>query len=437
MILLLCIVFTFSISFTHAQEGDSESAAVARALEIVGGEPIGGAVSMLGVLGGDELEAFLAVFRPFEEATGITVEYESTRDLGAVVQTRVDGGNPPDVVSSSLVGQMVNFAETGHLIELSQFLDMDTTLQTYNPVLLDSVSVDGRLYSIFTAINLAGLIWYNPNQYTGPTPPATWEELDTWAQQTAASGTAPWCIGLESGAASGWPGTNWINDFFMRQVDSETYNRWWQGDLPWTSPEIKASFEWFGGIAANPQMVNGGPTAVLATSFLNGADGLYAEPAACYLHNQASFMGGIINGNFPELEPVADINFFSFPDIAPEYPGVRQVSGEVMGMFKDTPQGRALIAYFASTEAQTLMAETGRWLSANTEIPLEAYPSPFTQQAAEVLSSAQTVYYSGAGLMPQAMTEAFWSAILRYVQNPDELDAILSDLDAVREEAYG
>jgi alpha-glucoside transport system substrate-binding protein len=437
-LLLLCTLLILGTAITQGQDDESESVAAARdkALDIVGGAPIGGTVSMLGVLGGEELDAFLSVFAPFEEATGITVEYESTRDLGAVLQTRIDGGIPPDVVSSSLVGQMVDFAEDGTLVDLSQFLDMDAVLESYNPALLDSVSVEGQLYSIFTAVNLVGLIWYNPEQYTGPNPPATWDELVAWAQETADSGTTPWCIGLESGPASGWPGTNWINEILMRQVDAETYASWWQGTLPWSSEPVRQAFETFGSIATNSDMVTGGPIAVLATSFLNGADAMYADPPACYLHLQASFMGGIISGNFPELEAITNINFFPFPDITEDYPGVAQVSGEVMGMFNDTPQARAFIDYFASTEAQTLMAETGRWLSANTQIPAEAYPSPYTQAAAAIMSDAETIYYSGAGLMPQAMTDAFWSGILRYVQNPDELDDILNDLDAVREEAY-
>lgn len=436
-LLAICLLVALNTSFVVAQQGESQATAAAKALEIVGGQPIGGTVTVLGVLGGDELAAFLEVFAPFEEATGITVEYESTRDIGAVLQTRVDGGNPPDVASSSLVGQMIGFAENGNLIDLSQFLDMEATLSSYNPALLDSVSVNGKLYSIFTAINLAGLLWYNPNTYTGPLPPATWDELAAWAQETADAGTTPWCMGMESGAASGWPGTNWVTDFLIRQVDAETYARWWNGELPWTSPEIKSAFEMFGSIATNPQLVNGGPIAVLATSFLNGADAIYSEPPTCYLHNQASFMGGIINGNFPDLVPGEDINFFSFPDMSADHSGVRQVSGEVMGMFNDTPQARALIQYFASDEAQQLMAETGRWLSANTNIASSAYPSVFTQQAATVLGDAETIYYSAAGLMPQAITQAFWSGILSYVQNPANLDAILGDIEAARIATYG
>ncbi|MCI0712545.1 MAG: ABC transporter substrate-binding protein [Chloroflexi bacterium] len=424
-----------SVSMLAQEDSDSVAAAGTKALEIVGGEAIGGSVSMLGVLGGAELDAFLNIFVPFEDATGIHVEYESTRDIAAVLQTRLEGGNPPDIASNPGVGQMIAYANEGRMIELSQFLPEDN-LSNYDPVLLETVGADGKIFNIFTAVNLAGLIWYNPNTYTGPNPPQTWEELQAWATETAATGTTPWCIGLESGAASGWPGLNWINDLVMNQLDSESYNQWWRGELSWTSPEIRQAYEMLGEIALDPQMVESGSTAVLATNFLNGGDGIFAEPPSCYLHNQASFYGAIATGNFPDLVPIEDINFFAFPSIDPAYANVRQVSGEVMGMFNDTPQSRALIQYFASTEAQTLMAETGIWLSASRAIPIEAYPSPFTQRAAEILSNAQTVYYNASGLMPQEMNAAFLSSILEYIQAPETLDTILTNLDSVREAAY-
>ncbi len=406
------------------------------ALKAAGGKQLGGTVTILGVLGGAEQDQFLSIFKPFEEATGVKVEYEGTRDLNAILQTRVDGGNAPDIVSSPSVGLMIDFAKAGKLIALSQFLNTATMNANYGQELLKSVSIDGKLYSIFDAVNLGGLIWYNPKTYKGPNPPKSWDDLDSWAAKTAADGTTPWCLGLESGAASGWPGSNWIDQLILLQAGPDKYEQWWQGKLPWSSPEVKHAFETYGKIATDSKMVNGGSTAALALSFQNGADAMYAQPPACYLHLQASFMGGIINGNFPKLKPVEDIDFFPVPGFDANSDGVRLISGEVMGMFNDTPQARALISYFVSTEAQTLVAKTGNWMSANKFVPVDAYPNPFTKRAAETLSSAKAVYYYGSSLMPSAMSDAFWKAVLRYVQQPDQLDSILADLDKVQKDTY-
>ena len=439
-LILFCIVLgAFGITQVYAQGAASATLigeAKTAALKAAGAQPLGGTLSMLGVLGGTELDAFLSILAPFEAATGIDVQYESTRDLPAVLQTRVDGGNPPDVVSTPGIGQMAAFAEAGQLLDLNEVLDARTVTKDFGADLLEVVSHQGQLFGIYDAVNVGGLIWYNPHTYTGPNAPATWQELETWAQNTAARGTTPWCMGLESGAASGWPGANFITELLLRQSGPDIYASWWQGDLPWTSPEVKRAFETFGKIATDPAMVTGGPTAVLATSFMNGGDALFSNPPTCFLHLQANFMGGILTGNFPELEPIKDVDFFAFPDVNPAYAGIRQTSGEIVSVFNDTPQARALVSYLATPAAQALVAATGIWLTANQRVPLDAYPTPFTRRAAEVLTSGKAIYYYGNALMPQAMSDAFWRGVLDYVQSPEDLDAILTDLDRVQQEAY-
>jgi alpha-glucoside transport system substrate-binding protein len=438
VVLTVLAVVSGGTAVTEATAPDDDSAAAEQAaLDAAGGEAIGGSVSLLGVLGDAELEAFETVLAPFESATGIDVQYESNRDIGAVLQTRVEGGNPPDLAANPGVGQMIGFAEAGQLVDVSSFLDPAALADQYDEALLAGISIDDKLYGIYTAVNLEGLIWYNPHSYTGPTEPVSFDELQAWAAETADSGTTPWCIGLESGAASGWPGVVWITELVLLGAGPELHTQWWRGEVPWTSPEVAEAFTTFGSVATDPEMVNGGPTAVLATNFANGGDAMFADPPSCYLHHQASFYGGIATTNFPELEPITDIAAFPFPAVSAEYSGLRQVSGEVLGMFNDTPQARALVAYLASMEAQTLMAETGNWLSANSAVPVDAYPSPFTAQAAEVVASAEGIYYDASALMPQEMNAAFTTAVLDFVADPGRLDELLAQLDEVRASAYG
>jgi alpha-glucoside transport system substrate-binding protein len=406
------------------------------ALIAAGGQPLGGSVSILGVLGGDEQDAFVSTLAPFEEATGVRIDYESTRDLASLLQTRVDGGNPPDVVITPTIGQMFSFAEAGQLIDLGQVLDVAALAEHYDQGLVDLASRDGHLFGLFHTVNLGDLIWYNPKTYAGPTSPATWDELDAWAAETAASGTTPWCMGLESEAASGWPGAEFVTGILLRQAGPEFHDRWWQGEVPWTSPEIRTAFETFGAIATDPQMVYGGPQAVLATSFSNGADAIFADPPQCYLHEQATFMGDIILGNFPDLKPIDDVDFFAMPDFSAQFTGLQQISGEIVVLFNDTPQARAAVKFMAAPESANLIAETGRWLAPDKRVPLEAYQSPFLRRAAEILQRAGGVSYLGSDLLPQPMVESFWKATLDYVNDPAQLDAILAKLEEVRGTAF-
>jgi len=406
------------------------------ALLAAGGQRLDGSVSVLGVLGGEEQDAFLETLAPFEEATGIQIDYESSRDLASLLQTRVDGGNPPDVVITPTIGQMFDFAEAGKLVDLGQVIDVAALSEHYDEGLLDIATRDDKVFGLFHTVNLGNLIWYNAKTYEGPKAPATWDELQAWASQAAAKGTTPWCMGMGSEAASGWPGAEFITAILLRQTGPELHDRWWQGEVPWTAPEIRTAFETFGAIATDPKMVYGGPQAVLATSFENGADAIYADPPECSLHEQATFMGDIILANFPDLKPIDDVDFFGMPDFSAEFSGLQQISGEMVVMFNDTPQSRAVVKFMAAPESAKLIAETGRWLAPDTRVPLEAYDSPFLGRAAEILQGAGGVSYLGSDLLPQALVEGFWKGTLDYIKDPAQLDAILARLETLRGTAY-
>ena len=412
-------------------------AARAAALEAAGGEEIGGSVSLLGVLGGEELDDFLEVLVPFEEATGITVEYEGTRDFGAILQTRVEGGNPPDVVSTPALGQMADLADQGEVVDLNELVGADQLSANFSPSLIETASTGDQVYGIFSTVNLGGLIWYDPNVYDGPTEPESWDALIEWSRdKAAADGVTPWCIGLESGAASGWPAADFIDDILLRQAGPEFHERWWRGEVPWTAPEVKRAYETYGEFATDETLTYGGVTTSLTLNFANGADAMYSDPPQCYLHQQATFMGGIITSNFPELEPGVDLDFFPAPTFNPKFDGIQSVSGEIISVLNETEQSVALARYMATPEAGSLVGATGRWLSPNSQVEAEIYTDPFLRRASEVLQQASGTHYLGNALMPTALVEAFWKSGLDYVENPDDLDQILSGLDEVRVEAY-
>jgi len=416
---------------TSKAPGSVVEAAEAAAVEAAGGEELGGTVTMLGVLGGAELDAFKTVLAPFEKATGTEVQYEGTRDFAAVLQTRVEGGNPPDVVATPAIGEMAALAEQGALADLSEVVGDDTLNANFSQSLLETASLDGQVFGIFNSVNLGGLIWYDPKTYEGPTDPKSWEDLQAWATSTAEEGTTPWCVGLESGAASGWPAADFIDEILLRQAGPEFHTRWRNGEEPWTSPEVKAAFETYGAMVTEG-MAYGGVTNVLSTNFAKAANPMYASPPECFLNQQASFMAGIITDSFPDIEPETDLDFFPVPDFTTEYPGIRSISGEIVAISNETPESVALVKYLATREAGTLIASTGRWLSPNKGVGESIYKDPFLKKASAVIAEAEGTYSLGNSLMPQTEVDAFWQAGLDYTQNPEELDEILETIESAR-----
>jgi alpha-glucoside transport system substrate-binding protein len=124
------------------------------------------------------------------------------------------------------------------------------------------------------------------------------------------------------------------------------------------------------------------------------------------------------------------------PDINPQYSGAVEAAGDLFGMFKDTPQARALMKYLVTPEAQAIWVQRGGALSPNKRVPADTYPDPLGKQAGQILTSAKIVRFDASDLMPEAMNNAFWKAILDYVQNPGNLDSILANLDTVQKDAY-
>src|SRR5436190_4628988 len=216
----------------------------------------GGVVHVLGTWGGSEQESFLAMVKPFEDRTGIKVEYEGTRDLNAVLTTRVQSGNPPELAGLPNPGQMAEFAKQGKLVALDSVLDMSTLKDQYSEDFVKLGQVDskgqigsGKTVGLVTNASLKGLVWYDPKNFQAKSyqVPASWSGLTSLTQQMSSGGTTRWCIGLESGSASGWPGSDWVEETVLSQSGGTVSDKWVQGQQHWTSAHTKQAWQTWGG----------------------------------------------------------------------------------------------------------------------------------------------------------------------------------------------
>jgi alpha-glucoside transport system substrate-binding protein len=175
---------------------------------------------------------------------------------------------------------------------------------------------------------------------------------------------------------------------------------------------------------------------MLATNFGDAGGPMFMQPPRCYLHHQGSFITSFFVQADPTLKPGDDFDFFGFPDIDSRYAGSVEAAGDLFGMFRDTPQARALLRYLSTPEAQTIWVKRGGAISPNKQVALDAYPDALSRRSAELLTQARAVRFDASDLMPDAMNAAFWKAILDYVNSPDSLDSILTGLDGVQATAY-
>ena len=393
-------------------------------------ENIGGEVSVVGSWTGSEEDSFRAMIAPWEECSGATVNYTGSRDLAAQLTTGIASGALPDVAGLPGPGLMKDWYDQGALKPLD-FVDFATYEANTPPGFAAAGKADdGKLLGIFTKAAVKGLIYYNTANWEGGDP-ATFDDMNTTARGAVSGDEKQWCIGVESGAASGWPGTDWIEDIVLRQSGPDFYDAWVAGEQKWTSPEIKSAFETFGDAVANSF---GGSNYIVTTNFGKAANPMFEDPPGCLLHHQASFITDFFKNEAGAED--GDFDFFVMPDINPEFSGAITTAGDLFGMFNDTPQAQSLINYLLTAEAQQIWVERGGFISANKNVSTDAYPDEISKKSAEILANASNFRFDGSDLMPNAMNRAFFDSVVSFVQDPSQLDSILSNLDSVQADAY-
>ncbi len=404
------------------------------------GQHIGGTVRVLAVWGGAELANFNAMVKPFQDQTGISVQVESTRDLSATLNTQVKGGNPPDLAGIPNPGSLIQLANQGALKSLNSVLDMNVMNQQYDPGFLKLAQVNGQQYGIFTKASVKSLVWYDPQvwQKNGWQPPKTWQDLQALEQKMQATGVAPWCVGIDGGAGSVWPATDWIEDIYLHQAGPDAYDKVFPThQTAWSDPSMKQAWQTFGSIVNDPKMVYGGPTTVLATNFGNAFNPMFnTSKPGCYMLKQADFITTFFTQNFPNLKAGTDYNFFVFPSENAQYAGDLEVAGDLFGMFKDTPQARALIQYLVTPDAQSIWAGKGGYLAPNKLVNPSVYPDDMTRNIYKLYVAAKTVRFDGSDQMPPAVETIFEQGIRQYVGHPDQLDAALSTVESAAKSGY-
>jgi alpha-glucoside transport system substrate-binding protein len=400
---------------------------------------IGGSLSIVAVWsGGDDPKkeeyAFKQVLKPFLAKTGITLNYTSTRDINAVLTTGVASGNLPDIAGLPGPGKVTDLAKQGVLKPLDDVLDV--AAYTADTPGASDLKVDGKLYAEYFKASAKGLIWYNTKVYKGGVP-TSWDDLQAKAQTAlgSLSGTKEWCIGLQSGPGSdGWPGTDWIEDIILKSSGPDVYDNWVNGKQKWTSPEVKAAWTEFGKAVTNAY---GDPNSIVGTAFGDSGNQLFKTPPGCLFHHQASFITTFFEKGTPGLKAGTDYDFFPMPDINPSFSGAITGGGDLLGMFHDTPQAKALMQYLITPEAQTIWPKLGGAISGSKSVPVDTYPDDIAKKSAKLVSGAKTFRFDGSDKMPVAMSDAFLKGILDFVKDQSKLDSILTNLDTVQASAYG
>jgi alpha-glucoside transport system substrate-binding protein len=378
-------------------------------------------------------------YKPFEECTGVTVEYEASREMEAQLPVRVQAGNPPDIailpqpgLLNTLVTQYDAVMPAPEQVEANVDEFWSEDWKAYG-------TVDGEFYAAPLGSNVKSYVWYSPAMFeeAGYEIPETWDDLLTLTEDIAATmeGAAkPWCAGVESGDATGWPATDWIEDVVLRSAGPEVYDQWYTHEIPFNDPQIVEAFDAAGEILKNPDYVNGGLGGVdsIATAPWTDA-GFQILSGNCWMHRAANFY----QTQWPEgteVAPDGDVYAFYLPaETTDERPTL--VAGEFIGAFTDRPEVVAFQTYLSSADwanAKAAATPAGGWVSANNGLDPELLATEFDRLSAEILADPATVArFDASDLMPSEVgTGSFWAGMTEWFASDLSSEEVTDDIEA-------
>ena len=382
----------------------------------------GQTVTITGPWTGNEAEKVNKIFDYFEAATGAAVNYSGSDSFEQDIVISTRAGSAPNLAVFPQPGLAADMASQGLLTPLpegtAEFVAENYAAGQSWVDLGTYADADGndQLYGLFYRVDLKSLVWYSPTAFDemGYDIPQSMEELKALTQQIVDDGGTPWCIGLGSGAATGWPATDWVEDIMLRTQPPEVYDAWVSNEMPFNDPAVIGAIEEFGSFARNDAFVQGGAQAVATTDFRDSPAGLFAIPPACYMHRQASFIPAF----FPEgTEVGADVDFFYFPAFEEADLG-RPVlgAGTLFAITDPSDATTAMLEFLKLPIAHELWMAQGGFLTAHGGVNLETYATDSERAQGEILANATTFRFDASDLMPGEIgAGAFWTGMVDYV----------------------
>ena len=371
-----------------------------------------------------------ASYKPFEECTGVTIKYEGSKEFEAQLPVRVKGGNAPDIAYVPQPGLLATLVATGAVKEAPA--EVVANAEKNMPDWKEYGSVDGKFYAAPLGANVKSFVWYSPQAFKdkGYEVPKTWAELIALSDKIVADNPGgdvkPWCAGIESGDATGWPATDWVEDVMLRTAGAETYDKWQKHEIPFNDPAVATALAEVGKILKNPKYVNGGygdVKTIASTSFQDGGLPIADGSNTCYMHRQASFYAA----NWPEgtkVGPDGDVWAFYLPALDDSTHPVLG-GGEFVAAFADRPEVKAFQTYLSSVEWANERAKTcgsGGCVTANKNADPNLLTNPVDKLSAEILTDkAATFRFDASDLMPGAVgSGTFWKGMVNWITGQDD-----------------
>ena len=339
------------------------------------------------------------------------------------------GDDPPDIIISPQPGTIRELA--AELVDIGAFVNPMSLRRDYSDYLIDSASVDGVAYGAPIKADLKTLVWYQPAVFAaqGYAIPETFTELIALSDQMVADGRVPWCNYMESGAATGWLGTDWIEDLLLGAAGPVVYDQWVRHEIIFQDPRVESAFERFLQMMDSAGYVFDRGSLTLVPFFSNVFP-LGVED--CLMHKQASFFAAFVESSGYDLD---DFATFRFPSVSPDFGDSAMGGGSYVAALDDNQAVRQLMRFMLSKRFGTYtIADGPGWLLPNTRFNTARYAEDPTRSWAEIVQAAlvsDTFRFDASDLMPPEVgANSFWTGVKDLLEYVKTLPEVLLEIDA-------
>ncbi|MFT7473320.1 MAG: alpha-glucoside transport system substrate-binding protein [Verrucomicrobiales bacterium] len=362
----------------------------------------------------EEWNAIETAMEPFEEETGLSVIYTGSADWEAEINVQIAAGNPPDISIFPQPGKLADFAREGFVNALPGDV-FDSVSANWQEAQMGFGLVDGEFYGVPVKNDLKSIVWHKPAVFeaNGYEIPTTWDDLKALTNTMIDDGVTPWCVGIESGQATGWVFTDWTEDLMLRFHGGDAYDQWVSNELKFSSDEVTQVMQEIIDLWSTDGAVFGGIESIASTHFASKpAEDLIADN--CAMVRQASFFASFL----PEGSSV-DVDVFYFPSLTADDKPVMG-GGNLTGAFNTNDATWAVMDYMGSGEyanrrqaAQKAAKGGDGVLSGFNTANLNADKSlwePLGQGFVTILQEAPVFRFDGSDLMPADVGAGeFWT----------------------------
>jgi alpha-glucoside transport system substrate-binding protein len=385
-----------------------------------------GVVTVLGAYGGDEQKNFEKSLAPFEKESGIDIKYTSDTDFTTTIKTRVAAGDTPDIGFFPQPGGLLELAAQGKIQPVDTYLDYDAIDKTLVPGLLESARLNGRVYGAPMRLANKSIVWYPKKAWdaAGYKAPTTLDELYQLTDQMKADGIkTPWCMAWNADQATGWVGTDWIEQYVLSLDGPDVYNQWTSHEIPFDDPQIVKAFDEFGKIAKSDD-VYGGVKTVVETQVAESMVPAFRNPPECMLERQGSFEISFLPAKI-QADLDNEVGTFPFPAAkasaeAPPILGGADLAALFNGNDEDAIK---VMKFLTSDKFGVEWAQAGGWLSPHKTFDASNYPNQTTKDIAKQATSASQVVFDGSDVMPKEVgSGTFWTGMVKWIQGDSSQD---------------